>query len=151
MAPNLLGLLLTPSVLTQAKGADVTIDSFYKAMNQIRVTGQSEPTAILVHPNDWLDIALLRTTAGQYIFGDPSSVGPVRLWGIPVVLTTAITEGTGLVGDFTQCQLYLRQEAQVEVGWIETQFAFGLQTIRASIRAGLACFRPQGYCLVTGI
>jgi HK97 family phage major capsid protein len=151
IAPNLLGIMNTPSVQTQAKGADPSPDAVYKAMNKVRVTGESNPTAVLFHPNDWVDIALLRTTAGQYIWGDPSSVGPFRIWGVPVVLTTACTEGTAVVVDTTHTQLYLRQEAQVEVGWIETQFAFGLQTIRASIRAGLAVYRAQAICLVTGL
>jgi HK97 family phage major capsid protein len=151
IAPNLLGILNTPSVQVQATGADPDIEAIYKGIVKVRVVGQSNPTSILVHPNDFQDIRLLHTTDGIYIFGSPADGGPVRLWGLPVTETAAVPEGTALIGDFTQSTLWIRQSATVEIGYVDTQFNFGLQTIRASLRAALSIYRAQAFCMVTGL
>ena len=57
----------------------------------------------------------------------------MTLWGVPVVETDILTEGTGLVGDFTaHSQLWYRQGVEVLAGYVGTQFTEGEQTIRAS-------------------
>lgn len=147
---DILGLINTPSVLTQPKGGDDTMDAVYKAMNQIVVTGEAAPSAVLMHPNDFMDIRLAKTSLG-YIWGPPSVTGPTSMWGIPLVPTTACVEGTAIVGDFSMSTVYLRQDALVETGWINDDFKFGRRAVRASLRAVLVVFRPQAFALVTGI
>ncbi len=70
-APNLRGILNTVGIQTQAKGADPTPDAIHKAVTKIRVVF-GEPDAIVIHPNDWEEIALLRTADGIYIWGSPA-------------------------------------------------------------------------------
>jgi hypothetical protein len=73
-APNLLGLLNRSGIQTQAKGADPTMDAVYKAMQKIRGAGGSASRSrppLVMHPNDWTDIKLLRTADGIYIWGAP--------------------------------------------------------------------------------
>jgi HK97 family phage major capsid protein len=78
--------------------------------------------------------------------------GPERMWGLPVVVTTAQTEDTGLVGDFRQAALYLRQGIDVQVSnQHDDYFVRNLLAIRAEMRAALAVYRPAAFCTVTGI
>lgn len=152
-APNLSGFLDRTGIQTQAKGADPTPDAFYKAMTKIQVTGQALPNGIVMHPNDWQDIRLLRTADGIYIWGSPSEAGPARLWGLPVAQVQAITEGTGLVGDFQNfSELTTRRGIEVQVSNAHADFFIGgKQAVRADTRVALCVYREAAFCQVTGV
>lgn len=150
--PALAGILNTGSVQTQAKGADPTFDAIHKALTAVRVTGRAQPSAVVLHPNDWQDLRLTRTADGIYILGNPADAGAQRIWGLPVVVTDAETENTGLVGDFANhCELRPRRGAEVQVGYDADDFTHGLQTIRAGLRTAFVVYRPTAFCMVTGI
>jgi HK97 family phage major capsid protein len=147
------GLLNVVGIQTQAKGADPTPDAVYKAMTKVRTIGFAEQSAAVFHPNDWQDVRLLRTTDGIYIWGNPSDAGPERIWGLRVVLAIALTENTGVVGDFdTFSELAVRRGIDVQVSNSHsTFFTEGKQAIRADIRAAFVVYRPTAFCTVTGI
>lgn len=153
---NLLGILNRTGIQTQAKGADPTPDAVYRAMQKIRGAsgaGFAEPTAVVFHPNDWTDIKLLRTTDGIYIWGNPSDEGPDRIWGLPVRQTTAMTEGTGLVGAFRPYSMVVRREGITITLSSEhgTYFTENKVAILAEERLGLEVDRPSAFATVTGI
>ena len=152
-APNLRGVLNTSGISTQAKGSDSTPDAIYKAITSVRTTGAADPDTVVMHPNDWQSIRLLQTSDGLYIWGNPADSGPERIWGLPVVQTTAETENTALVGAFrTFSQLFTRQGIQVQVSNSHSDFFIkGKLAIRADMRAALAVYRATAFCTVTGI
>ena len=88
------------------------IDVLRAAIAQARVD-EYRPSLILLHPNDVRDIDLLKDSTNLYIhngiFGNRPMIG-----GVPILETTAITEGDFLVGDFRMgATLWDRKQAQV--------------------------------------
>jgi HK97 family phage major capsid protein len=152
-APNISGITDRSGIQTQAKGADPTPDAIFKAMTKVRNTGFAEPTAVVLHPNDWQDIRLLRTTDGIYIWGSPAEAGPERIWGLEVRVTTNMTENTGLVGAFRpDAQIFRRGGIELAVSDSHASyFISNLLAVRAEERVALAVYRPASFCTVTGI
>jgi HK97 family phage major capsid protein len=150
LSVNILGLLNHASVPSQAKGTDDAADAIYKAMVLVRVDGEASPSAVLINPLDFQPIRLMKTALG-YVWGSPSEAGPVRIWGVPIVETSILPQGTAMIGDFSHAEVMLRSQAQVEIGTVGTQFTSGLQTLRVTLRAGLAIYRGEAFALITGL
>jgi HK97 family phage major capsid protein len=154
---DLTGILSTAGINIQGKGTDNEVDAIFKARTQIRVNGRSRPNAVVLHPNDWQAIRLMRenvatATMGNYLMGPPSQIGATTLWGLPVVESEAISENTGLVGDFAMgATLFDREQASIRVGTIDDQFVRNMQTILAELRAAFVVWRPAAFTRVTGI
>lgn len=151
--PNISGILDRSGIQTQAKGADSTPDAIFKAITLVRNTGFAEPTAIVLHPNDWQGIRLLTTTDGIYIWGPPSQAGADTIWGLPVRVTSNLTENTGLVGAFRPYAKRVRRSA-VEVTLStehDTYFIYNKVAILAEERLALQVTRPAAFATVTGI
>jgi len=153
--PNLSGITDRSGIQTQAKGADPTPDAFYKAMVKIMTTGDADPTGHVINPLDWQDIRLLRTIDGVYIWGNPADAGPERLWGLPVRVTSAMTQNTGLTGAFRPfAQVFRKPGAGIVVAVSTEHASFFIENkvaILAEERLLLAVYRPAAFCTVTGI
>lgn len=156
-APNLSGILDRSGLQTQAKGTDPTPDAVYKAIVKCQIFGSgnggANPDFIVMNPLDWQDVRLLRTADGIYIYGSPSDSGIERMWGLPVIKSSGLTENTGLVGDFSGfSQLLFKRGIEVKVTDSHgTFFIEGKQAVRADLRAAFVVYRPAAYCSVTSI
>lgn len=165
---HLTGIMNTTGIQTLAKGADTTVDALYKALTKVRwgnlagaAQGGFEPDAYVIHPTDWEAIRLLKDGNNQYFAGGPFTgaygnggmVVGESLWGKPVVVTPAITQGTALAGAFRLGSQYFdRQGLTIEsTNTDQDDFIKNLTTIRAERRLALAVYRPSAFCQVTGL
>jgi HK97 family phage major capsid protein len=150
--PNIKGVLNFASIQTQSRGSDPNANAIFKALTKVRVTGRAVPDVVMIHGLDWQQIRLAQNANGDYQFGPPSQTGETALWGLPVLQTEALTQGTALTGAFKQYSLLLyRKGIEVQTGYINTQFIIGELTIRADLRAAFAVYRDAAFCTVTGI
>lgn len=91
---------------------------------------------ILLHPEDCAKMELTKTSQGEYTYAMSYIVdGIVRVKSIPVIENTGITAGTFLVGDFTKSNLRIREDLNVQVGYVNDDFTKNLMTILCEARA----------------
>lgn len=164
-SPNLRGFIgTTRAIGTYTRGSvDDNVEALFKAINGTRGSSYLDPDAIVVHPTDWQNIRLLQDSNGQFYGGGPFSIGPYGgpqgpanpfggdfLWGKRVVVTSAITVGTALLGAFGQAAaLYRRSGVTVEAtNSHSTWFANNITALRAEERLGLAVYRPSAFTAV---
>lgn len=123
------------------------IDILVDACRQV-VDDEYRPTAILLHPTDATRMKLTKDDNGQYIF--PwifMNNGSVVLDGVPVIVTTAVTAGTFLVGDFKRAaQIFDRRQLSIEFSNSnEDNFIKGMVTVRGSERIAICVYRPKAF------
>ena len=125
------------------------VDRLRLAMNQVRLQ-EFPPTAFVLHPTDWAQIELEKDANDMYVFARPQDAAGPRMWGLPVVATTAQTEDKFLVGSFNLgAEIHDRQEARVAISTEDdTNFQENKATIRAEERIALTVYRPSSF--VTG-
>jgi HK97 family phage major capsid protein len=150
---DLTGILQTTGIQSQAKGTDPVADAIHKAITKVRLTGRAMPNAVVMHPNDWQGLRLTRTSDGIYIWGNPSEATTPRIWGLPISVADVISEGTALVGDFSNfVELVNRRGVEVRVSDSHSDyFIKGKQAIRADLRVAMPVYRPAAFAEVTGI
>lgn len=142
---NFTGILNTAGILVQAWNTDV-LTTTRQAMTTIEVTGLAKPTAWLFHPADWETIDLMVDLQGRYYFGGPLAMGTRTLWGLPVVTSQAMTQGTGLLGDFRKAILWDRESATISVSDSHADFFIrNMVAILAELRAALGIIRPSAF------
>lgn len=125
------------------------IDQLMLAITQVTLALYSA-TGIVMHPIDWARIVLQKDTQGRYLWANPVGVNGPTMWGLPVVPSMSIVQGTFLVGAFKQGALLLdREDANVQIATQnEDDFVKNMITLRAEERAALAVERPEAF--VTG-
>ncbi|MEW1820462.1 phage major capsid protein [Arthrobacter sp. NPDC080031] len=154
-APNLKGLLQTPGLLTRAKGSEASIDTIELAVADLR-NGPSycEPDVIVLHPNDWSLIRRTKATGtGNYLLGNPGDSPVSDIWGIQVVTTTQIPQGTGLLMNTELIGVaYVREGVTISMSNSNNaDFTSGKVAVRADERLALAVARPSAGLIITGI
>ena len=150
--------------LQTVSGAANPLDGVMKAIAYVRganAAGFGEPDAIVMHPKDWMNAKLTKDGNLQYYGGGPFSgiygagmySNVYNMWGLPCVVTTAIAQGTALVGAFrTAAQIFRRKGLTIEsTNSDNDDFQKNLVTIRAEERLALCVYQPNKFCTITGI
>jgi HK97 family phage major capsid protein len=154
---NFTGILQTSGIQVQAWAGSI-FDTTRTAVTALELA-HIPPSSWVLHPHDWEVLELIREgTEGLFVLGG-SGAGSDRLpvnraartlWGIPVVVSDAITEGVGVLGDFNgSVRLMLREDTRVDVSEnVGDDFSKNLVRFRAEMRANVAVTRPAGFVSV---
>ncbi len=113
------------------------------------------PDAIVMNPQDWYEIDVLKVGSSatdiRYVVGNPRSFSQPTLWGVPVVVTNAMTAANVLVGAFAMSsEIKDRNAAAIEISYENaTNFEKNMVTIRAEERIALVVFRTESFITAT--
>jgi len=129
--------------------ATLAIDTINTAKYQVWSSGIT-PEAVVLNPVDWGNIEREKTDDGHYLFGTPGAMVQPVIWGLPVVLSSAMPVGKFWLGNLTLGVTgYVRQDVMVELSTEDRDnFVKNLVTVRAEMRAGFGVAIPDAQ--VTG-
>ncbi|MER6252333.1 phage major capsid protein [Streptomyces sp. NPDC001584] len=145
---------------SQAQAWDTNIlTTTRKAKTKLEVLSFSDGAAYVLNPADWETIELLANNEADYYLGGPVQTVDVsarRLWGLPVVTTTAQTAGVAHLANFklaTELQLVedirfdwsenIYDPDGVSAGVGATDFQRNMIRFRAEMDAGLKIYQPS--------
>lgn len=148
---NFTGLNNISGTQTQAWDTNIFVTT-RRARTKIRTVGRTIPNAYLLNPVDWETIQLERDGSGgagtgQFLFGGPAAANEVQtLWGLPVIESEAVVQGTGYTGNFRKLVLYDREAATIQVSDSHSDFFIrNLVAILAELRAAFVCLQPSAF------
>lgn len=111
-----------------------------------------EPTHVILNPNDVAKMQLTKTNTGEYTFPMflVDANGTQTIATLPIVSTTDIAEGTFLVGDMTKSNVRVREDINMQVGYVNDDFQRNMVTILAEARLVHYVKANQVFAFVTG-
>lgn len=163
-APEIRGIKNIAGVQTLSvgtNGATPTLDNIADAIALLEaVNVPLERMRVVAHPRN---VAAFRkskaSTAGSYLYGDPSAASPSTIFGVPVVATpqlgVAETQGTSSLTNSiyvfdTQSLVYVQRSA-IEVELDRSRlFNSDQSEMRAKLRGDLISPTPNGIVRITG-
>jgi HK97 family phage major capsid protein len=126
-------------------GGDTKLDKLRRAIEQVQASG-FVPNGVVLNAVDYAAVDLIKSSTGEYVASpNPRIAGIPSVWGIPVVLSTKMTAGHFLVGDFMNgCELFDRMEATVEVSREHSDFFIrNMIAVLAELRECLVVYQPD--------
>ena len=164
-APNLTGILNKSGINTfdysGYSGELARLGQIYQAITEIRKDAFTEADAIVMHPSDWYQIVTSvsdLTTSGSknplfVVAGGFGADAAPKIWGLNVVPSTVIAEGTALVGKFgggEAAHVVMRQGVDLAVSDSHSDFfAKNQLAIRLTMRLGFPIYRAESFCSIT--
>jgi hypothetical protein len=127
-------------------GGDEKIDAVRRAMTLSQLA-EYPVDGIVMNPLDWEDIELTKGSDDHYIWVAVTSGGEMRLWRIPVIVTTAIKQGDFLVGAFRLgAALWDGEQANIRVSEShEDYFTKNMVAILAEQQMTMTVYRPEAF------
>ena len=139
--------------------SELTADGIFKAMMKVQNDSGFAADAIVINPNDYQTLRLAKDANYQY-YGGGYFYGPYGqnaaiaeqppLWGCRTVVTSAVAQGTCIVGAFRMGGSIVRKSGvTVDIANTnEDDFIKNLITILIEERLALAIRRPKAFVMI---
>ena len=156
------GITVQSGIQLQAFATDI-IQTCRKAITKLEVV-ELHPDGIVMNPTDWEKVELAAMVAYAAKDSMPGPIDAMRrsLFGVPVVVTNAMTAGTAIVGDWGDSSIFwTTQDATVDyseqtydpdalgAGVGAGDWSRNLIRMRAEGRWNVSWTRPSGFVLAT--
>lgn len=149
-SPNLSGILTTGN---HTDATYVTADNDFDLTNRMKyqvIASDYQPDFYMVNPADWGVIERLKRGTGDDAYvGAGGAVSYVNnglvpvLWGLPVVVSSAVPQGSVICAASDAMMYWNRQGITVEIfNQNEDDVEKNLLTVRAEARGAFSVFRP---------
>ena len=157
---SIAGLLGRSGVQTETAADEAdNIDALYRALTKVQLATGLNADGVVMNPVDYQKLRLAKDGNGQYLAGGPFmgqygnggvAMNP-PIWGQSPIVTTAIPEGTALVGAGKQAAtVYRKGGIRVETSNIDGEdFTHNRFTVLAEERLTLAVRQPAAFVKVT--
>lgn len=153
LGSNVLGLLNREGIQDHAATSVADRpDALFRASSLVQSATGLSADALVIHPLDYQDIRLSKDANGQYFgggfftgqYGQGGIMQQPPIWGLNTVITTAVPQGTALVGALKQAAtVYRKGGVRVEsTNSDQGKFTQNIVTTRIEERIGLAVRRP---------
>jgi HK97 family phage major capsid protein len=161
-AGNMTGFLHTSGILTHDATADATapstvIDGIEKSITALRV-GAALATAdlLVLHPSTWSAIRRLKDSTGRYLFisadSDPTRAEADSIFNVPVLTTTQIAAGAGVLLDTTKFgRVLVREGISIHTGTSTDDFSRNITRFAIEERLVLAVERPAAVLSISNL
>ena len=126
---------------TSSSTGNVSWSNWTAGRTTRRPTGSS---AWAFNPTDVETLDLLQDNQARYYGPELTSL----LGNLARIPSLAVPVGTGLLGDFRQVRLYVRQIAWLAIDRSGDLFQKNQCVLRVEMRAGIGVLRPQAVCVV---
>ncbi|MCP9209963.1 phage major capsid protein [Streptomyces cucumeris] len=144
---HLTGLANVSGSQSQAYTTDV-LTTARKAVTKLERYGYIGRAGWLMSPEDWEAFELTQDNEARFYYGGPVAAvntASRRLWGVPVVVSEAATDGTAYLADFSQMKLQVRQDGVLD--WSENVYdpnALGTGSGASDFERNMLRFRFEG-------
>jgi len=142
VSPNLKGILTVAptfaavSTLALAVPTPNRFDVLVAAVAQIAAANFTAD-AVVINPADYFAMQLVKDGEGRYLLPPFSSADGMTVAGLRLVANNGVTVGSFLVGDFKKATLAIREDVNIQIGYVNDDFIKNLVTILAEMRAVL--------------
>ena len=111
-----------------------------------------EPTHVVLNPEDVAKMQLTKTNTGEYTYPMflVDALGVQTVANLPIISTTNMNAGTFLVGDMTKSNVRVREDVNMQVGYVNDDFQRNMVTILAEARLVHYVKANQVYAFVAG-
>lgn len=156
MSPELEGIVNLAGAQPQAWDTNAlrTTRKGLTLLQDAGVADVGDPSAdrvcFVLHPTDWETIELtVAAGSGEFLTGGPVNSAARSLWGIPVLVSSSVTAGVGILGDFSRAELVAR--GPVGVTWSEAvsdDFERNFVRFRCEGRFGFEVIHPGAFVIL---
>ena len=153
-SPQMTGWLNTSGVLSHTVATETPLDTLEESITALRV-GPSLAVAdlVILNPATWSAIRRSKDGQSRYLTQADPTVGQASsAWGVPVLTTTQIAAGAGLVMDTRKMgRVHVREPLSVRAGYANDDYTRNVVRYICEERLVLATERPSAVLSITGL